>query len=406
MSRRLLWLLLAATLVVTTVAVVVAQRTQDDTSAPQIDHTTTESLTPRRDEPPRPGVLSPEQFGAVGDGETDDTVAVQAAADAAAGRTLRLADDTTYLLTRSLLVPSHTTMVGGDRSVLQFDWESADAPGAGGPFYLGNENQEGGDVDIVLSGFVVRGPSSGLPLGPYVEPGDWKVPAIRLRLVDTFVISQLEVAFVPAGGILYQGGLHGRLVDNYVHDTGRDGILGTSLGQPLADVVLARNLLERVGDDAIAIAGATTRSTNSSVLPSGIRIIDNEVRGWDENPNGLALGRGVALLAVKDVVVADNTISRTASAGILLRGAPSDDSIDPSTGEPWVSSSVTIVRNTIVDAGSLADGSSLSSAYQGENGIEVSDARDIHVGANSIDVARGAELEIEDCDRCAVQATG
>jgi hypothetical protein len=65
-------------------------------------------------------VVSPKSYGAKGDGEADDTAALQAALDDSAGRTLRL-DSPRYKVTRTLWISGHRTRLDGQGAVLSFD---------------------------------------------------------------------------------------------------------------------------------------------------------------------------------------------------------------------------------------------------------------------------------------------
>ena len=61
--------------------------------------------------------VTPEQFGAKGDGTTDDTEAVQAACDA--GYEVRFADNKTYLLTEPITINHDAKLVGGVNTVFK-----------------------------------------------------------------------------------------------------------------------------------------------------------------------------------------------------------------------------------------------------------------------------------------------
>lgn len=67
--------------------------------------------------PGKTGVVNVRDLGATGDGTTDDTAALQAAADAAAGGLLWFPDGK-YLLRRSLNIRSNTRVTGAGRAVL------------------------------------------------------------------------------------------------------------------------------------------------------------------------------------------------------------------------------------------------------------------------------------------------
>lgn len=349
------------------------------------------------------GVVRPEEFGARGDGSQDDSGAIQAALDAADGRVVELASGATYLCRSALHLPSHTTLVGSRSSVLRFTWTRSDQADAGGAYYIGNADQGGGNVSIVLRGFSVHGAGDGLPAGPNVGESALKMPAIRFRHLDTFIVQDLDVGYSPGISILYQGSKHGRLVGNTVHDSGRDGITGMWLQDNLTDIVVRNNRIERFGDDGIAVAGTTVRSTNSSALPTGISIENNVVSGWEADPNGLLLGRGIALLAVNDVAVRGNRISNSTGAGIMLRGSVSRTSVDPITGELWLSRDVLLEDNIVVRAGRHAATSHANPGSGSPNGIDIDRAVGVVAQGNLIEDAVGAAVLVQRCDDCEIE---
>ena len=355
--------------------------------------------------PPRPGSVRPEDFGAVGDGIHDDGPALQAALEAADGRAVELAGGATYLSRHALRIPSHTTLRGPRTATLKFTWTTATETGTGGPFYLGNADPLRGNVDIVLQGFSIRGAGDGLPAGPSVDEEPWNLPAIRLRLVNSFTLLDLDIGYAPGISVLYQGSVHGMIARNHVHHSGRDGITGTWFEENLADITVSDNLIEQVGDDGIAVAGTTHRMTNSEILPTDIEITGNRISGWAEDPNGLVLGRGIALLSVTHVVVSDNHVARTAGAGILLRGAASRDSVNPLDGKPWVSSSVEISDNVVQDAAVFAQTSTLDPQYLGRHGIDVEHAQDVVVSDNEVHAAVGQPVVMRHCTQCRIEGT-
>lgn len=291
---------------------------------------------------------------------TNDSGALQRAVDTAARRreALVLPAHHTYLLTRSLELPSHAVIVGqGASTVLRFSW-SVKFPGRDGTL-IGNVHPDGGDHDIVLDDFAVRGAGSGRPSGPNSTRPAPFVPGVRLRHVDGFRITHLDVGYVAGISVLYQDCGNGLIARNHVHNSGRDGITGMwrdgrSAG-PVGNIVVRHNVISDVGDDGIAVVGpdhqwGTTR-------PSNILIGRNRILGWRRNPNGLQLGRGIALLAVERVVVRDNYVRRTVSSGVLVGGSARPGGLARLTGDTWGSSYVLLTGNTIIAAGADRSGS-------------------------------------------------
>jgi hypothetical protein len=346
------------------------------------------------------GTVRPEDFGAVGDGVTDDSAAIDATLRAAAdrGATVVLAART-YRCGSSVEVPSGSHLVGeGPRSRLAFTWTENTSTTDG--YLLGNADQRHGNHDIALEDFAIVGAGTGLPSGPAEIREAPRVPGIRLRLVDRFVISGLTVTKVAGISVLYQGSSEGVIADNHIHDVGRDGITGTWHDRNLTNVVVRDNLIERIGDDGIALVGAPGEMANRDQLPTDLLVEDNVIRGWRRNPNGLLIGRGIALLAVRRVKVVGNVVDRTQSNGILVAGSTRDFSTDPATGQPWRSDEIRIEGNAVLSAGQNQAGSQPVTAESGGTGIIVKQSHHVALIDNDVRDSRESDVALFGCGEC------
>jgi hypothetical protein len=360
------------------------------------------SVDPTPPREPTGGVVLPESFGAVGDGISDDTAALQAAIDAAAAADAQvlLGAERTYLLTSSIELPSGAHVTGqGPSSVLRFTWRYNDPEHDG--FYLGNQDQRGqGNTDITLARFAIRGAAPGVPAGPKELLVKANVPAVRLRLVDRFMISELDIGYAPGISIIHQGCSNGAIVDNHIHHSGRDGINSTWHHRNMHNILIADNLITKVGDDGVAIIGAPGRAANRRSLPYRVVVRNNVIRGWPSNPNGLALGRGISVLAATRVRLEGNVIHRTHSAGILVAPSTRSFSVDPENGVPWRSSRIQITQNRIVEAGQNFVGSSPQVDEPSHEGILVKDSDHVWVWDNTVVRPFGDGVSFLDCRRC------
>ena len=298
--------------------------------------------------------VTPARFGAKGDGRTDDTAAVQQALNAAEGKTLWLPAHRTYLISRTIAVPSNTAVVGaGPSSVLKFNWTRVKSAGSGGG---SNFRSKGTSArNIHLSNFVLEGGGDGYPAGAKKDNRAGLVPLLKLILVDGFSVKNMELRNAAGLSISYTGSRNGVFRNNYVHHSGRDGITGyRNARRNVTDIVVDHNLIEKVGDDAIAINGLVPGHDikrprdGSRALPHRIRITDNVLLGWRRNPNGQKLGRGIALNGVAGVLVANNRISRPNGTGILLTGC--NPHICDGSSTFWRSTRARLIGNTIVRA--------------------------------------------------------
>ncbi|MEZ6044110.1 MAG: right-handed parallel beta-helix repeat-containing protein [Planctomycetaceae bacterium] len=295
-------------------------------------------------------------FGAVGDGVTDDTAAIQAALDAAAGQELYL-DAGTYYVTDSLLISSDTRLIGaGANSILQFSWrDSTD----GGTFYLGNRNRgndSAGDRNIELQDFTLLGGDSGNPYGVAVNTithGIW------FRKVANVLVTGLEIRNTSGFAICNTGLINGTFAYNTIENVGRDGITSFPLIQEddpeygnwnLDGLLIHHNFFANVGDDAIAVHAGTSYSVNYNYPPTNITITENTIIGRITD-HELAQGRGIVLTGVHHALIDSNDISNTVSTGILI-SSWYNLSIDPQlTNEAIRCDDIQVSNNTITGAG-------------------------------------------------------
>ena len=334
--------------------------------------------------------FTPEEFGAAGNGIRNDTKAVQAAIDAAQHRGIVLLPaGKTFRCTHSLLIPSFTTITGkGATSQLRFTWSAADGPSSGGTYYVGNDHPTRGNRDIDLSNFEVRGDGNGLPSGPNSLHPEGLAAGVHLRTVSRFTYDRLDIVDVPGISLSFQGSEHGLIEHNFVHNSGRDGITGTSYTRSLKDITITHNVVDDVGDDGIAINGTPDGTKELSVLPTHITVDDNKVQGWSSNVDGRALGRGIVLHSVTHTSITDNSIANTYSSGIEIFGATSD---------------ISVIGNSVTGAGLLSIGSSLDIPRQPTDGIDIDGAVAVVLKSNVSAANHGANIRVTDCTECSIQ---
>lgn len=336
--------------------------------------------------PPANGVVRPESYGAKGDGVSDDAAALQRAVDDAAAKGMKVElGAKTYLLRSSLLLRSHSYLYGAGRaSVLQFTWTKNDSTHDG--LYLGNKDQAtGGNTDITLDNFAIRGAGSGEPEGLNSTHDYPRVPGIRFRLVNRLAITRMEISYVPGISLLNQGTSNGLIKGNYVHHAGRDGI-NTGWHQRGSDhVLVSYNRIEKVGDDAVALLGANGSHFGQDQWSHDLAAVGNIVKGWTTNVNGLALGRGIAVISVKNAEVIKNSLEFTESHGVLVAPA-----VDPVTSTAYRSTDIRLADNVVSNAGQLGSG----------NGVTVKRAERITSQNTTIINPQSKAWAVFDCTAC------
>jgi hypothetical protein len=291
--------------------------------------------------------IRPEKYGAVPNDGHSDYRALQRAIDTAARRgvPVRLSANARYDSNHWLRLRNNSTLVGaGPSSELKFHWRKNNNSNDG--CYICNWDQTTGNRHITVARLHIVGAASGKPAGLSAMNPVPNTPAIRFRLVHGLRVRHVEISRAPGISMLVQGSRGVRIVGNHVHNSGRDGI---NIGWYKVDsrrVLVKGNLIQRVGDDGVAIIGAPPTRHE----PKGVqfRVVHNRILGWKVDPNGLQLGRGISVLGARRVLIKHDRIRDPDSAGILISPSSRPDRFNHHA--PWKSKRVRVVRN---DVGSI-----------------------------------------------------
>lgn len=266
-------------------------------------------------------VVDPADFGAAGDGRSDDTDAVSAAIDAVAagGGIVWFEPGKTYRTTEVLRVT-------GDHVKL---W----SPNGEAELFADTDGREAVRALIVEDADAV---------GLFGLRSSSDVDRRRTALEDSAVVVDgasateivgLEITASASAAVMVFGGSTGTLVDgNYIHDTWADGIHftdGASGAWVWNNTFTTSSPAD--GDDGIACV----------TYGSGPRCRNME--WWNNLHLGADWGRGLAVVGGEDIVIHHNTVCRTAAAGILVASETSYDTPG--------SERIQIVDNVVMGAG-------------------------------------------------------
>lgn len=236
--------------------------------------------------------VTPEEFGAGGDGVADDTRAVQEALDSVvSGGVVRFAPGQVY---------RHT-------DVLVADVAGSRLTGSG---VLLATNEERSAVWITADDVVVDGGLT-FRMGATTKRWDaWEQMKLRLAYVDGVVLRNITIDGAAAAGVFINGSSDLLLVDVSVSNTRADGIHMTGGSH---DGILRRPVTSGTGDDGIAVVSSEAQGA----ITRGITVRSPVVAAttW---------GRGLSVVGGEDIVFRNITVDGSDAAAVYIacEGAP------------------------------------------------------------------------------------
>jgi hypothetical protein len=180
------------------------------------------------------GIITPEQYGAVGDGTADDTAAIQAAIDVALEGAI-IQFNNRYRITNRLLVNRFGVILAGfnvaransatnsintnARIIADFTSGPAILISQGGVTVRGLTINGSSARRAAAISTGVQNSNSGILIEGADAPG---------TLIQSVVIEDVKITAQPADGILVEGDVTNLQINNtYIMDTGRHGIIAT-----------------------------------------------------------------------------------------------------------------------------------------------------------------------------------
>lgn len=237
-------------------------------------------------------IVTPEAFGAVGNGKSDDTSAIRAAINALRpGDTLAIAAGKVYRHTDVLTIRTPDVLIKGSGTLLATD-ESRSA------VFVDADRVEIDDVTFRMASTTKRW-------------GTWDQMKLRIGARTGIKLERVTVDGSAAAGIYLWGASNFLIEEARVHDTRADGIHITG---PSHDGTVRHPVVDRSGDDGVGIV-----SYQMDQVPVKKVLVDRPVVRFN------TWGRGVSVVGGEDITLRKVYVRASSAAGIYVA----------SEGQPW-----------------------------------------------------------------------
>lgn len=304
-------------------------------------------------------------YGATGDGSTDDRAAIQSAISAAnsAGGGVVYLPAGTYMLSSSLTLPSNIHLQGvGPASILKHPNDAVST----GYLALVNTDTVNGNNNITLSDFAL---DCNYTNRPAATNSGIRFLADDSNACDNITIRQLTIRDVPVAAMQVMNTTNFQVVRNRVDDTGRDGI---TIWFNSTDGVIEGNIVTNTRDDCIALNSEANPHVMTQI--KRVSIVGNTVGQAADS----VFGTGINVAGATDVAVQGNTIDYAQGWGIVVQGGLV-------SGASLPSRRISVTGNTIRSAGT---------ATSGGGGIATANGSHIAITGNTVDTYYGNGIQI------------
>ncbi|MFT4309440.1 MAG: right-handed parallel beta-helix repeat-containing protein [Candidatus Woesearchaeota archaeon] len=276
-------------------------------------------------------------YGAIADGITDDTLAIQKALDSLEPGDTLLFNGGTHIYSDKLLInTTNVTLQGRNTTLLAANEKQA--------LWIASPH-------VKIIGFNLI---SDFDLPRTAEP---IMSHIVVDLVEGVVIKDNYIEGGRETGMMIFGGRGIVIENNIVKNTKSDGI---HLTDGTKDGLVANNTVIGTGDDGIAVVSYMVHGT-----------ISRKITIENNNVSSTTWGRGITVVGGEDVIIRKNNVYNTSAAGIYL-------------ASEWYFNTYG-VRNVIIDSNNVSYANYLT---------EVDNGGILTLGESGTGIYKGEEIDL------------